>query len=381
VNVTAPQSLASAAATSINSELGSSRRSQPNDTLSPEVRKAARKRIAAWLKAVEVAARSKKLKDLDCRVAAALTNYPSANHGKCWAGIKRLADQLGRSERTIRYAIERLTDAGLLSVCRGGQGWTSTYTFLIDGQEVFGSSGGPKVVPFDRQRFADQERQPIAGQERQRFADKPYELQPYEESLPPCPPSEPSDNVVRLSDMVQAERMEPSRQKGSAGEEAENADHREKLSREAAELTEACLEAIGIDRDNLPRGWRGLQYNMQGLVARGCDPAIVLAAFAQFGGRVIPHKNYVLKAVETALANDPGPFVRCAGKVVAPALDHRVGAPPGTVFVAEDTPDWDAWRRYYRSHGAPNGLRVAPLAYDLSAGRGRYFPSARPPQL
>src|SRR6202034_2678000 len=127
------------------------------------------------------------------------------------------------------------------------------------------------------------------------------------------------------------------------------------LGREATDLTEACLDAIGIDRNNLPRGWRGLQYDMQGFVARGCDPLIVRGAFAQFAGRVISHKNYVLKAVETALANGRGPFGQCGAKAVSPGQNHSVVAPPKTVFVAEDTPDWIAWCRYYRSHGAPNG--------------------------
>jgi hypothetical protein len=54
-------------------------------------------------------------------------------------------------------------------------------------------------------------------------------------------------------------------------------------------------------------------------------------------------------------------------------------APLGKVFVREDTKEWALWCAHYRKRGAPNGIRVAPAAYNLREGRGNYFPGARPP--
>jgi DNA-binding transcriptional ArsR family regulator len=338
----------------------SSPHSDPGNALSPEARKAARKRTAAWLKAVEAAARDKKLKDLDCRVAGVMTNYPSANRGKCWAGIERLADQIGRSERTIRYAIDRLAEAGLLLVRRGGQGWTNTYTFLIDGKEVFGATSEPEIVAFDRQRLADQERQ--------RLADKPSEVEPFEESLPPqAPQTAPSGKIVQLSDVVHANKAE------------RNDRNHAPIDQEVIELADSCLVAIGIDPSSVPPGWGGLHYDMQVLTKRGCDPSLTRAAFAQFSGMSpLPRKNYVLRAVETAHAKDHSQFAARG----SPTRSQTSACPADTlarkVFVAEDSDSWDAWCAEYRKNGGPNGLRVAPRAYDLAEGRGRYFPTERP---
>jgi Helix-turn-helix domain len=135
-----------------------------------EARAAARPLILAWLKIVEAKVRTKKLRDLDYRLAVILTNYPSANDGRCWAGQKRLADQAGRCERTIREALGRLESEGLLKTRRGGQGRTSCYSFTVDGREMFG-----------RQRDADLDRQQVAA--------KPSELKPTEKEESPPPPS------------------------------------------------------------------------------------------------------------------------------------------------------------------------------------------------
>jgi hypothetical protein len=70
---------------------------------------------------------------------------------------------------------------------------------------------------------------------------------------------------------------------------------------EAFQLADQCLAAIGLDPQNLPPDWYGLPYDVQVLLERGCDRAIVCAAFAQFSGHdPPPRKKYVLKTAENA---------------------------------------------------------------------------------
>jgi len=153
-------------------------------------RQAARPILLRWQKAIEAAVTRRRLQEVDYRLASALANFPSANRGGCYPGHKWLAERLGRSERTVRYALDRLTRAGFLSKRRRGQGLTSAYTFLLDGKGLFSGVGcavTANVVPFESKGIAYQERQGIASQERQRVADKPSESEPFESISPPTP--------------------------------------------------------------------------------------------------------------------------------------------------------------------------------------------------
>src|SRR5690348_17306714 len=150
-----------------------------SDCEKAKLRSAARGLLRAWLGAVEHKVRTKALKDLDYRLATILTSFPSANAGKCWAGQKRLAQQAGRSERTVREALGRLATQGLLRKRRGGPGRTSCYSFTIDGVLIF------TAQPENRNRSSAQFRRATAGPERQGAANKPVEINSLEENLSP----------------------------------------------------------------------------------------------------------------------------------------------------------------------------------------------------
>jgi hypothetical protein len=98
--------------------------------------KARRRRVGVWQKAAYAAAKRREITDFDYRVVVALTNYPSAIRGIIWAGVKALADQVGRCERSVHRSIRRLSNVGLLSVRRRGYR-SNVYTFMYEGRELF----------------------------------------------------------------------------------------------------------------------------------------------------------------------------------------------------------------------------------------------------
>jgi len=53
-------------------------------------------------------------------------------------------------------------------------------------------------------------------------------------------------------------------------------------------------------------------------------------------------------------------------------------APPGGIFVAIDTPQWEAWRAHLRSQGRV-GAPQSDFTVDGLRARGWYFPSEWPP--
>jgi hypothetical protein len=146
--------------------------------LADAARDRARVHIVRWLKEVEAKVRAGKLNDLDARFARALTNFPSANQGTCWAGQPRLAETLGKSVRTIGYCVKRLTDQRLLGRKQRGLNRSNIYTLQIDGTDLFPSRQTPSRQ--DRQRIAGQDRQEIADPDRQKVADYPFESESYE---------------------------------------------------------------------------------------------------------------------------------------------------------------------------------------------------------
>jgi hypothetical protein len=65
--------------------------------------------------AVERAVIDGQLSAIGYLVAKELTNYPSANEGRCYASQRRIAGKSGSCERTAREALRRLWSAGLLT--------------------------------------------------------------------------------------------------------------------------------------------------------------------------------------------------------------------------------------------------------------------------
>jgi hypothetical protein len=310
-----------------------------------EARAAARPLILTWLKNVEAKVRTKKLRDLDYRLAVILTNYPSANVGKCWAGQKRLSDQAGRCERTIREALGRLESAGMLKTRRGGQGRTSCYSFAVDGLEMFG-----------RQRDADLDRQNVTGLDRQQVAAKPSEPKPteQEDSLP---------TLSRGGDVIDLVAERRTRRPAITGH-----DFLSKCRRVAG-----CLEGPALAEWNrLPAADRQAIW---GLVDR--DGAIDLDFLNVWACTFLKNRMW-----EQLLGEIPECTLqqiearRTRGGFTSPATQPFADR----VFVEEDTPQWVAWLRRYREHGAPNGVRVAPFSFSYDGKRGNFFASEWPPQ-
>jgi len=149
-----------------------------------EARRRARPLNRQWLGAIDqhiTEGKAPKLLHVDYRMAKELTNYPSANEGRCYAGQKRLGAKIGVAERTARGSLARLRAAAFLSTKRGGPGRTASWIFCINGRPIFGAS--------DRQS-AVQDRQEAAGLDRQEAAGKPLELDPIERKPSASPSAE-----------------------------------------------------------------------------------------------------------------------------------------------------------------------------------------------
>jgi hypothetical protein len=290
-------------------------------------RATARPLILAWLKSVEAKVRTKKLKDLDYRLAVILTNFPSANDGKCWPGQKYLAGQAGRCERTIREALGRLENEGLLKTRRGGQGYTSCYTYAIDGCEV-----------FDRQRDSALDRQQAAALDRQQAAAKPSELKPTEQESPPTP-----SHRADVIDLVAERRV---RRPAITGYEFLDSCHRVKGCRTGPALAEWSR----LSTEDRQAIWRIIER----------DGAIDLEGLDMWAFTYLKSRTW------KRLVSEP------SKSAVKPFADR--------VFVQENTPQWHAWSRHYHEHGAPNGTRVGPASFSYEGKQGNFFAGEWPPQ-
>ena len=166
-----------------------------------DLQKRARPFIRMWLRRVEEAMAKRVIRPVDAVLARELTNYPSANEGRCYAGRKRLACKLGRCVRTVAGALHRLRDAGLLVSKRGGPGRTSTWRFCVDGTPImFPTTGSLK----DQPDFVS-DRQTIAHLDVQKSTHKPLEANPINNSLPQTPNVTASGNAHRSPNDVRGE--------------------------------------------------------------------------------------------------------------------------------------------------------------------------------
>src|SRR5438105_2105406 len=71
-------------------------------------RERARPVVRQWLRRVKLEVTAGWLLPIDLLVAEELTDYPSANEGRCYAGQERLARALGCCPRTVRSSLARL---------------------------------------------------------------------------------------------------------------------------------------------------------------------------------------------------------------------------------------------------------------------------------
>jgi hypothetical protein len=172
-----------------------------------------RKVVREWRDAVAAKVKAGELPAIDCLMAEALTNFPSADHGYCWAGQKRLGDAIGRQVRAARDSIKRLRDAGLITVKRGGPGKTARWSFCINNIPIFDRE------PLKERHNSAQDRQPTAGLDRQPTAHKPFKQEhPCKQEPPPGPPAaDEPDAMPDDVDTASAENGETPRD-GLSGE-------------------------------------------------------------------------------------------------------------------------------------------------------------------
>lgn len=168
-----------------------------------QARARARPILREWLRRVEHHVLAGKLGPLDLMMAKELTNYPSANEGRCYAGQERLGAAVGKCARTARSSLKRLCQAGLLTSKRGGPGRTSSWMLCINAKPIFGNTD----AEAERQ-FSDQDRKQVAGLDRKQVADKPSEPDPIEHKPSPQPPAAQAEmpQAVRLKE-GEAERV------------------------------------------------------------------------------------------------------------------------------------------------------------------------------
>ena len=163
-----------------------------------EARKRARPVLKRWLQQVKDCTVKRSIKPIDYMMAEHLTDYPSANEGRCYAGQKRLGAKIGCCDRTARRSLRRLCDAGLLDSKRGGPGRTASWRFCVDGKPIFG--GAERIV-------AAQDRTDVADLDRTDVSDKPSEPNPIEHNPPPTPKPD-----AECEEMAEGPAEEPSEQ-------------------------------------------------------------------------------------------------------------------------------------------------------------------------
>ncbi len=159
-----------------------------------EARRRARPLLRYWLRKVERAVVDGRLLPIDYLLAKELTNYPSSNQGRCYAGQKRLGRAVGRCARTARQSLKRLCTNGLLLSKRGGPGRTASWSFCFERTPIFGgdpkdAAPAPKPTgvpspPVGSTATSALDRQPVAGLDRQPVAAKPSEPDPNIERNP-----------------------------------------------------------------------------------------------------------------------------------------------------------------------------------------------------
>ncbi len=156
-----------------------------------ELRRRARPLHRYWLRKVEQAVIAGRLLPIDLMLAKELTNYPSANEGRCYAGQTRLGLAIGRTPRTARQSLKRMREDGLLLCKRGGPGRTASWSFCFKHTPIFG--GDPKDAPaaplFETSTVSALDRKSVSGLDRQCASAKPCEPDPDIERKPPPTPA------------------------------------------------------------------------------------------------------------------------------------------------------------------------------------------------
>jgi hypothetical protein len=147
-----------------------------------KARKHARPLLNEWLRRVELDVMAGQLAPVDFLTAKELTNYPSANEGRCYAGQQRIGEAIGASARTARASLKRLRDRELVCCKRGGPGRSASWTFCVNGKPIFGGAAFlPASVP-------PVEKQQVSAQDRKTSSAKPIEQEPIEHNPSPFPP-------------------------------------------------------------------------------------------------------------------------------------------------------------------------------------------------
>jgi hypothetical protein len=176
-----------------------------------EDRKRAAPLIREWRKRVRHHMRAGYLLPIDEMVALELLNYPSANHGKCYAGRRRIADTIGSNQRTVDRALERLEACGLLKSRRGGPGKTATRFFCCNHLFVF---GGKAFLPLAESSL---DATPESSLDATPEAHKLLEQQKSPEQSLPLSPDHALDGEIIVGTMTFAEFWNASGKQGSEG--------------------------------------------------------------------------------------------------------------------------------------------------------------------
>lgn len=78
------------------------------------------------------------------------------------------------------------------------------------------------------------------------------------------------------------------------------------ISKEALQLSDECVRALGFGPEHPPNELNGLAYQTSIWLARGYDPPRIVAAFARFAGQQpIKPLTYFMKVVETECTKPP----------------------------------------------------------------------------
>jgi DNA-binding MarR family transcriptional regulator len=222
--------------------------------------KARRRRVGVWQKTAYAAAKRGEITDFDYRVVVALTNYPSAIRGIIWAGVKALADQVGRSDRSVHSSIKRLSKVGLLSVRRRGYR-SNVYTFMYEGRELFEnviSLNQRDKTRVNRKPLSDLNRKPLADLNRKPLSDESCKT----ESCKQSPsnhhhPGVADDNVVRLSDRKPTD---------------------DGIQQEASALANEIAVIAGVEPRHPPPSWRGAKIHVAKWLREGWNRKTILLA-------------------------------------------------------------------------------------------------------
>jgi predicted transcriptional regulator len=206
--------------------------------------RARRRRVGVWQKTAYAAAKRGEITDFDYRVVVALTNYPSAIRGIIWAGVKALADQVGRCERSVHRSIRRLSNVGLLSVRRRGYR-SNVYTFMYEGRELF-----ENVISLNQREKTRVNRKPLS--------DESCKAESCKQSLSNHHhPGVADDNVVRLSDRKPTD---------------------DGIQQEASALANEIAVVAGVEPRHPPPSWRGAEIHVAKWLREGWDRETILLA-------------------------------------------------------------------------------------------------------